>query len=503
MPRFINPVLAESNIDLDLSTLLFSGLMRRHPDGSLENDLAKEHWISENQKTYIFTLKDNLQFEDGNDLTAQDVVYTIQQTQVSQNQSPHRESWQGIKVTALDAKTVQFDLPQPFAGFLSLATIGIVPSHIWQTIPSEQFTFASLNTEPVASGRFKVTRIRRNKTGTPIAYEMKPNLAHWEQDMYLRKLTLRLYPDEGSLVRAFSRGDIDSMAAISPQAIETLPQKNLTSAPLPRIFALYINRARSEVLQDQELLEIIEQAIDKDSLINEVLHGHGSPVAGPLPNRLSTVPASDNGISGGTLSFNSALDLLGWLRPPGEPDGLRQKGGSILQFDIATSDTPELVATADLIKRNLSELGILVTISVFEIQNLEVDIIQPRNFETLLFGQVVRHDTDLYAFWHSSQATSEGLNIANYENKLVDDALSSSLSTSDVGLRRNLYRTVEEQIINDKPAIFLYTPHLVYVTRKDIGNFDTQVIHAPADRLLAAHTWYVVTERIWNFLTNY
>lgn len=496
-PRFINPVLAETSVDLDLTQLVYSGLLRRDPDGALIPDLAVQYSVSQDGKTYLFTMREEIFFHNGRPVNAEDVVFTIAQTQVSNYQSPHRKSWQGIKVTALDNKTVQFQLPQAFAGFLSQTTLGIIPSHLWQTIPKEQFIFSELNIEPVGSGAYTISKVHRNRNRIAEAYDLKANKKYWSGEPFVQQIRTRFFDSEASLVRSFSRGDVDTMAAISPKLLTDVDYEILVTTALPRIFGVFFNTTRQPLFEDEDLVEIINLAIDKQAIIDNVLGTYGSLLAGPLPPTLTT-------ISNGKInqSYQEVLRLrleeLGWSL--NGANNVRQKDGMALQFSIATSDIPELVETANVIKRSLADIGILVTINVFEIRNLELDIIQPRNFESLLFGQVVRHDTDLYAFWHSSQSSSEGLNITNYSNPNVDKALETALSTLDTGLRRNLYRTVEEEIIADKPAIFLYSPRLVYATNKAIGNFDIGTVNRPADRLNQTHTWYVNTERIWNFL---
>ncbi len=495
-PRFINPVLAETSVDLDMTQLIYAGLLRRNASGELVPDLATQYSVSEDGKTYLFTLREDVFFHNGQPVLAEDVVFTIAQTQVSNYQSPHRKSWQGIKATALDNKTVQFELPQAFAGFLSQTTLGILPSHLWQTIPKEQFVFSDLNTNPIGSGTYEISKIQRDRNRTPETYILKANKKYWSGEPFVQKIKTRFFDSEANLVRAFSRGDVDTMAAISPKLLTEVDYELLVTTTLPRIFGVFFNTTRQPLFVDKDLVEIIDLAIDKQAIINNVLGTYGSPLVGPLPPTLTTITNSRSNRPS-QEELQSRLEALGWSL--NGTNNVRQKDGVILQFSIATSDIPELVDTANVIKRSLADIGILVTINVFEIRNLELDIIQPRNFESLLFGQVVRHDTDLYAFWHSSQSSSEGLNITNYNNSNVDEALETALSTLDTGLRRNLYRTVEEEIIADKPAIFLYSPRLVYATNKPIGNFDIGTVNRPSDRLNQAHTWYVNTERIWNF----
>ena len=501
VPRFINPILADSLADKDVTTLIFSGLMQRSPDGKISPDLAQDYSISQDQKTYIFYLREDIKFHDGKNITAQDVAFTINQTQVSSLQSPQRESWQGVKTTILDSRTIQFDLPQPYAGFLNQTTIGIIPKHLWDGIPSEQFAFSTLNSFPVGSGPFAIKSIKRSRqNGIPTAYVLKPNNQYWSGRPNINKVIFKFYANENDLIKAFQKGDIDNMAAISPKLINNFDYEMLVSTPLPRVFGIFFNKNRNPILQDKNLLDIINRSLDKKFMVDNVLNTFGSPLNGPLPPTLSTLDENEF-YSVNREVLKTELDNLGWTVSDSS-SGIRQKNGEVLKFSLATSDLPELIETANEIKKTLDEIGILVTINVFEVRNLELAIIQTRNFEALLFGQVIRHDTDLYAFWHSSQSGLNGLNITNYENPEVDEALALSLASKDIGLRQNIYRTVEEKINEDKPAVFLYAPHLVYVTRKKIYNFDIGKVTEPSDRLIQAKDWYVTTERIWKFLYN-
>lgn len=498
VPRFVNPILADSLVDRDLTQLVFSGLMRRNTAGTLVPDIASSYEVSEDGKTYTFTLREDIRFHDGNRITAGDVVYTVNQTQVSTIQSPRRDAWKGISVTAPDNQTVVFTLPQPFAGFLAQTTLGILPSHVWQNVPTEQVNFSAYNTNPVGSGPFTIEDIKRGKAGTPTAYRLRPYRGYWLGQPYLRRLTIAFYPTETELSRAFSRGDIDTMSAISPRTISNTSYNLLVSTTLPRVFGLFFNTTKQPLFGDADLVEALEYAIDKEDIITTVLGGFGAPLSGPLPPTLGTLPSES---AFDVATANRLLEEAGWVYE--NPEGtVRQKNGQPLQFSIATSDVPELKQTAEIIKRDLANVGVLATINVFEIGNLELDIIQPRNFEALLFGQVIRHDTDMYAFWHSSQTGLDGLNITGYENSDVDEALENALVTLDKGLRTNLYRTVEEEITADRPAIFLYAPDFVYMTNRNIGNFDIGTITQPADRLGDSYRWFVATERIWKFFNT-
>ena len=172
-----------------------------------------------------------------------------------------------------------------------------------------------------------------------------------------------------------------------------------------------------------------------------------------------------------------------------------------LEFSISTGNVKELVQTAEIIKKNLTPLGIKVDIKTFETGNLNQNVIRPRKYETLLFGEIVNRESDLFAFWHSTQRKDPGLNVAMYTNAKVDKILADAFITSDEQARVKKYLQFEDEIRKDMPAVFLYSPQFVYVVSKDLKNFKVREIIYPKDRYTNIYTWYINTENIWKIFS--
>ena len=156
-PRFINPILAVSDSDRDLTSLVYSGLLRATSDGDYVPDLAQSYTISPDGLTYTFKLRPNATFHNGMKVTADDVVFTINKANDPALQSPERANWDGVTVAAIDAETVQFTLKAPYAPFVENLTTGILPKQLWQNVSDDEFSFSDLNTNPVGSGPFEVS----------------------------------------------------------------------------------------------------------------------------------------------------------------------------------------------------------------------------------------------------------------------------------------------------------------------------------------------------------
>ncbi len=168
-----------------------------------------------------------------------------------------------------------------------------------------------------------------------------------------------------------------------------------------------------------------------------------------------------------------------------------------LSFAISTGDAPELRTAAEMIQKDLQSIGAEVELKVFETGNLNQNVIRPRSYDALFFGQVVNKGSDLFAFWHSSQRNDPGLNVAQYANTKVDDLLNKSLTENNTEIRNDYYKQIEGEIKKDMPAIFVYSPHFIYIVKKNLSGFHFDSIVAPNERFLSIADWYVDTDKVW------
>jgi peptide/nickel transport system substrate-binding protein len=179
-----------------------------------------------------------------------------------------------------------------------------------------------------------------------------------------------------------------------------------------------------------------------------------------------------------------------------------KKVNKILEFSISTSNAPELKKTAELIKTDLESLGMKVEIKTFDIGNLNQIVIRPRKYDALLFGQIVKNEGDLFAFWHSSQRNDPGLNIAMYTNSKVDKILEDAFKTTNDKDRLKKYAQFGEEIKKDIPAVFIYSPNFIYVVSKNLEGFNTSNIVNLEERFGEVYNWRVQTEKVWKIFAK-
>jgi len=523
LPRTINPILAITDADRDISALVYSGLAK-YVDGKLVTDLAQTYKISEDGYTYSFTLKPKLRFHDGTALTTEDIAFTIQKIQDPALKSPRRADWADVVVKVISPTEIEFTLKQPYSPFLSNTTIGIIPKHIWGSVSDDQFIFSQYNMEPIGSGPYEYDSVSRNSGGIPTTYTLSASSGYYGRKPYISTIIFNFFEDEATALIALDQGVIDSLSAISPYAAAKLAADSaqpytIVSSPLPRVFGIFFNQNESTVLADKIVRQALDMSIDRTDLIDRVLSGYGVPITGAVPSievkKHSTAPvASSTPLSLSTTTdtirpeIRAAAQLLeknGWKK---NTDGIYTKkpaktAAITLAFDIYTADSVDLKKAAEIVRDTWNELGAQVTVKVYETTDLYQNVIRTRKYDALLFGEAIGKDRDMYAFWHSSQRNAPGLNIAMYTNSKADKLLEEIRASNDEAIRANKYRAFDELIRADIPALFLYMPEFIYAIPRTLHDVDLNSTTIPSDRWNGIREWYLETEHVWNIFNRY
>lgn len=509
VPRYVNPVLAVTEADKDLSALVYSGLMRRMPDGSIVPDLAEGYSTSTDGLSYTFTLRQGARFHDGSPVTADDVVFTISRAQDPAVKSPRRALWEGVVAEKADDRTVRFTLPQPYSTFLQNATLGILPKKLWNDESGDAFALATGNAEPVGSGPYKLKKIEKGANGSPSAYALAANKEFALGRPYISTIVVRFYPTDKALLEAYRAGVVGAMSGVSPDTASELAAggASVRTALLPRVFGVFFNQESNQALSELAVRNALDMAADREYIVRTVLHGYGAPLRDPAPAGFAgTSLASSTSVSRdeAVAAAKALLEKNGWTAGA---DGIREKklknGTTVrLAFAISTSDASELGEVAEALKAEWREIGADVDIKVFEAGYLNQNAIRPRKYDALLFGEIVNRETDLYAFWHSSQKADPGLNVAMYGSAAADKALESLRSASTAADRAKAYDSLRGAIADDVPASFLYAPSFVYVVPKSIGGLAVSGISSSAERWNGVYAWHAETDKVWKIFVN-
>ena len=283
-PRYINPVLAVSQTDKDISRLVYAPLLRNTVEG---NDLvlASSVEASQDSTEYILTLKDNIFFHDGEKITTSDIAYTIGQIQDPVIASPLRPLWLGVETQIVDEQTIIFELERSFPEFTKLLELGVLPEHIWQEISAEDFPFTTNNIQPVGSGPYVPDTIMRGDSEAIVEYRLRAS-RNSIFNPNIDEIHLLIAQDTQSLIDSLNNSDVDGVSGIRFESInkDRLDELTIRTYTLPRVFTLFYNREQNTALSDNALRSAINVLVDKEMLVQEVLGGYGQALDGPLPS---------------------------------------------------------------------------------------------------------------------------------------------------------------------------------------------------------------------------
>lgn len=502
-PRFINPTLAITRADQDVSALIYSGLMRLDDKGELVPDVAESVTVSDDGLTYNVILRKDVYFHDGTPLTAHDVAFTIGLIQNPELKSPLKGNWNDVTVEEVNEHELNIVLKSAYIPFNENFTVGILPAHLWSQIPIEQVPFSPLNTTPVGSGPFKVKEPLRDENGLIKGYTLVANKATYNPPQF-DTFQLHFYTDESQLLEDLKQGIIDASAYVSNENIAELIESGsfkLVSKPLPRVFGVFFNQNKVAALRDPAVREALSVAIDRQDIIATAVNGNGVPIYTPLPSTIDTIQ-SEEGSTDSTSRVERAQKILsdaGWIK---NNLGLLEKqidgSATTLSLTIRTSNVPLFNTVSQIVADEWKAIGVEVSTEQFEQTGLVQTVIRPRDFEVLLFGLDMSRSADLYPFWHSSQKDDPGLNIAQYTNLSVDTLLEEARTEEDANARKESLTKASDIITKERPAIFLFEPMMTYVVKNDVVVSDMQQISKPSDRFSSITQWYTDSDTLWN-----
>lgn len=496
-PRFINPILCQTNdIDADLSSLIYSSLLRLDKDGNLKNDLAESYEISEDKLTYTLHIKKNAKWHDGEDLNADDVIYTVKTIQDDSYYSPLIANLRGVRVEKVDDYTINFILKSAYSPFLNALTFGILPQHLWEITGPSEFPLSEFNYQPIGSGPYRLEHFKKDKNGKIVSIELLSDGSYYGQKPYIGKIVFKFYQSEDEAISAFNRKEVKAINYLSPSNMEKVVDiegKNIYRLSMPRYYAVFFNQTQSKVLADKNVRIALSYATDKNRLTQDVLLGEGNTINTPIPPQLMGYNPDTKTYNYDLENAKKILEDNGWKDTNG--DGIREKGDLKLEFNLVSTNWQDIAYTAEILAEMWKEVG--ANVEVMLTDNIQEDNLQDRSYEAVLFGEILNYDPDPFAFWHSSQKKDPGLNLALYDNAAADKILEEARKETNPEIRAQKYKEFQNIVAEDAPAIFLYSPNYIYIQEKSIKGTELKNIVIPSDRFNNISNWYIKIKRVY------
>jgi peptide/nickel transport system substrate-binding protein len=484
----INPLYATTDAEKAVSGLVYPGLLSYDANGKLRGELAASWQADENGLNYTIKLRPDLVWSDGAKISADDVLTTVNLLKNTAVGSPLGQNWRAISVAKIDPLTVKFTLKRAYNSFPFLLTTGLLPAHVLGKIaPGDVRNFIGSNLAKImGAGAFKFNSAENSDQLT--LYRFRPNAKYWRGAARVSTLTVRTYKAAAALARGFKSGEINVASGLNQAAAAEINPKQLTQTTLgDGVFAFF--NTGSGLTSDAGLREALRLGLDRPKLRQNLVAKTNLTTPADLETPLARgiLPAVD-ALEQPKFDAKAAaakLDKLGWTIH----GKTRQKDGQDLKINMATVAGTDYARAAELIAEQWRQLGITVELNQIAPGDLQQSTLAPRAYDVLVYQLHLGSDPDVYAFWHSSQATANGLNLSNYRSSYADIFLSTARSRTSSDLTAARYTDFAQTWLDDAPAIALYQPNYYTAGASDVRGQTATVLADPSERFVSVQTW--------------
>ena len=518
----VSPLTARSQADRDLVALVFSGLVRNGPGGTLVPDLAERWSTDASGKVWVFELRRDARWHDGEPVTAEDVAYTIRTLQDPAYRGPAASSWREVTVRATSMYTVTFTLATPLGGFLQAATQPLAPAHILGDVPVDLLADHPFGQAPVGTGPFALVSLDETSAVLAPASTVMPvdapsadpsarptdsltTPAPTERPSrplpYLPGLEFRFFDDPSALGAAYERGDLDVASGLPPaSAVElaTGPGSRLLRYPGATLTAVLFNlRPDHPTFRDAAVRTALFGAIDREALIAEAYSGAAAMASGPIPAASPWFDAAaEPAVKYDRSAAIKALRKAGWKD---DDDGWRPKGAKKpLELEVLSPDeasSPAVHAAAARVVADWKRLGLAVKHTALPAAEFVGDHVRNGKYDVVVADLALGLDPDLYPLLASSQTLTGGSNVMGIQDPALDRLLAAARAPGSPEARTAAYKALQVQLGKGHYLLPLAFADEATVARNTLQGPVTRLVADPADRFWDVLTWRLADDR--------
>jgi len=466
-----NPILAETEDEKAVSSLMYSSLLKTDRTNTLAGDLASSWTVSGDGLVYTVKIREDAKWQGGDTtITADDVLFTINLIKDPLLKSPLADTWRSIRAEKVDGSTLTFSLRTPVQTFPWALTFGVLPKAELQDIKVEDLREYLSEHNITGSGPFAYRSSSATAAGSKILL-FAPNSAYYGGKPQIDSLHITTYEDIGSMVNGFRNGEINVATGINVDVAQHMASETHITPIFGEVMALF--NLDSPVLSDVQLRRALRLGIDRDFVRSSVA------IDGRLPNPAETPLAANTTIDylvQPAVNPDEADKLLSQLGYVWSKDLNRTKDGVPLRLNIATVEGSDYEIVAKNLADQWRRLGIEADVTLSAKENIQENVIIPRNYDVLVYQLQLGGDGDVYAYWHSSGAKSGGLNLSAYKSPVADLSLTRARTQLDMGARETSFRTFVTAWLEDAPAIALYQANLYYLRGDEVRAWGGQTL---------------------------
>jgi peptide/nickel transport system substrate-binding protein len=481
-PGHLNPAITTSGGTHTASEILYNGLVWLDDDLEPQPELAESWEIEEDGARYVFQLREDVVWHDGEPFTSADVAWTFENALLeyhSRTRASMSAAFESIETP--DDHTVVFNFAYPYAPLLlqlDVVEAPILPAHVYEGTDPEANEEANLN--PVGTGPFRFVSYTPD---SEIRYERNPD--YFKEGLpRFDQLIMRVMPDAGSQVIALEAGEVDFLwGAPGPELRRLIDDPDFDTIQTARnpggsncIMTISYNLDR-EMFQDVNVRRAIALALDQEAFLERVLFGEGAVAEAPISSGIPFAHAADVEVPGYDVEeAERLLDEAGWVREDGgtrTAQGVEGvEDGTPLAFDFL--HFPTFAQYGELLRAQLQQVGADVELRALEPPVFAETVFTDRDFDTNIVSYCNGNDPEIGVRRMYISANIQPIPFSNssaYRNDRVDELFDQAQQTVDLDDRSEVYREISEILVDELPYYWLVETVATRVFRSDCEGF--------------------------------
>jgi peptide/nickel transport system substrate-binding protein len=519
-----SPFGARSPADRDLVALVVRGLVRQGPGNAIVPDLANRWEVDPTGADWTFHLRPGLTWQDGQPLTADDVVFTVQTLSDASYDGPGAASWREVTATAHDPLTVTLQLATPLGGFLVAATQPIAPAHLLAAIAPADLPNDAFGRHPVGSGPFRLASLNasgailepasgldvvpgdggptfRTPPPTDSLGSSPPTTPPRDPVPYLSGIEFLFYDDVASLRSAWDDGLLDAASGLPPadaMALGSGPGARLVRYPGSTLLAVELNlRPAHPEFRDPAVRRALLAAIDRDAIVAGVLDGLAKRADTLIPPTSDFFDASlSKPIASGAATARAALIAAGWKRSGTSwiPKGAKKP----LLIEVLSPDSsvnPIAFAVATDVVGSWRAIGLDARAVALPVTLSLADRLRTGVFQAAVVPLVMGLDPDPYPLLASSQTRTGGANVSGLQDQALDKVLTAARAATSDARRQAAYSALQKALGAGTFMLPIAFRDEVVVLRDTVAGPVARPIVTSGDRFWDVLTWRLAVGR--------
>ncbi len=481
----LNPLFAHLNpVDRDISSLIFESLFVINDYGEAVPHLASDLVTSSDGLEYVIRLRDDVFWQDGLPLTADDVRFTtaLMSDPAYATVAAAATFWRTVEVQQLGERLLRMRLAQPLSSFPQLLTFGILPEHALRGVSLDELAQHPFNLSPIGSGAYQLGHLHITADGQidTVLLALSPifQMRSQSQSGYqFKELLFRLYPDAAAAMAGYIAEEIDALANVAPrEQLLRLPSGRLYTQADSSLAILIFNWDKAP-FADRHIRQALSLGLDVPPLIARTLGSSAIYADSPYPPASSAYLPHPDWTSYDLAQAQAALAAA--------PDDA--SAATAQPLVLLAQDHPEHIRLAQAISVQWAQLGFRFEIVAAAAQQVHQRLAAGQ-FAAAIVEQRYGDNPDLFRFWHTAQQ-GDGGNYGGVSEHALDELLEAARSEIYGTRRAAQLREFQAVFAEYTIAIPLYFPLYTVVARDRIEGIQLGYLSTPADRFRGLQTW--------------